>query len=110
MQSYSNKNSIVLGDGEREVRRGGWGELGGMGRLGWRKSGYGSTEVYILIKGAILGLARDWTIEEFPGVQGNVPSLFLEQLKRGHLNWPYPIATLMKRLLLKIKVNYLVKE
>ena len=72
-----------------------WGELGGMGRLGWRKGGYGSREVDILIKGAILELARDLTLEGFPGVQGDVPSLFLGQLRRGHLNWPYPIATLM---------------
>ena len=35
--------------------------------MGWRKGGYGSREVYILIKGAILGLARDLTLEGFPG-------------------------------------------
>ena len=63
--------------------------------MGWRKGGYGSREVYILIKGAILGLARDLTLEGFPGVQGDVPRLFLRQLRRGHLTWPYPIATLM---------------
>ena len=54
------------------------GKLGGMGCVGWRKGGYGNKEVYILIKGAILGLARDLTLEGFPGVQGDVPSLFLE--------------------------------
>ena len=63
--------------------------------MGCRKDGYGSREVDILIKGAILGLARDLTLEGFPGVQGDVPSLFLEQLRRWHLNWPYPIATLI---------------
>ena len=74
-----------------------------MGLLGWRKSGYGSREVYILIKGAILGLARDWTLEGLPGVQGDVPSLFLELLRRGRLNWPYPIATLMNILHITIE-------
>ena len=41
------------------------GELGGMGRVGWRKGGYGSMEVNNLIKGAILGFARDLTLEGF---------------------------------------------
>ena len=45
--------------------------------MGWRKDGYGKREVNILIKGAILGLARDLTLEGFPGVQGDEPSLFL---------------------------------
>ena len=62
-----------------------------MGWVEWRKGGYGSREVDISIKGTILGLA----LEGFPGVQGDVPSLFLGQLRRGSLNWPYPIATLM---------------
>ena len=35
--------------------------------MGWRKDGYGSREVNILIKGAILGLARDLILEGFPG-------------------------------------------
>ena len=43
------------------------GELGGMGWVGWRKGGYGSREVNILIKGAILRFARDLTLEGFPG-------------------------------------------
>ena len=43
------------------------GKLGGMGRLGWRKSGYGSREINILIKGAILRFARDFTLEGHPG-------------------------------------------
>ena len=38
-----------------------------MGWVGWRKSGYGSKEVNILIKGAILGFARDLILEGFPG-------------------------------------------
>ena len=55
--------------GERKVRRGGWGDPGGMGWWGWRKGGFGSREVEILIKGAILGLARGvprctWAAEE----------------------------------------------
>ena len=49
------------GDGEV------WGELGEMGWLGWRKGGYGSREINILTKRAILGFARDLTIEGFPG-------------------------------------------
>ena len=43
-----------------------------MGWLRWRKGGYGSREEDILIKGVILGLARDLALDEFPGVQGNV--------------------------------------
>ena len=69
-----------------------------MGLVGWSKGGYGSREVNILIKGAILGFARDLSLEGFPGIQGDVPRLFLEQLRRGHLNWPYTIATLMNIL------------
>ena len=34
------------------------GKLRGRGWVGWRKGGYGSREVNILIKGAILGFAR----------------------------------------------------
>ena len=46
--------------------------LGRGGRLGeWegggRKDGYGSREVYISTKGAILGFARDLILEGFPG-------------------------------------------
>ena len=63
-----------------------------MGHLGCRRSGYGSSEVYILIKGAIRGSSRDWTLEGFPGVQGDVHSLFPEQ------NKPFSIATLMNIL------------
>ena len=35
---------------------------------------YGSREEDILIKGAILGLARDLALERFLGIQGDVPS------------------------------------
>ena len=80
-----------------------WVKLGGTVWVGWRKGGYGSREVNILIKGAILGLARDWTLEGFPGVQGDVPSLFLEELRRGCLYWPYTIATLMNILHITIE-------
>ena len=38
--------------------------------MGRRKSGYGSREVNILIKKAILGFARDLTLEGFPGPRG----------------------------------------
>ena len=79
------------------------GELGGMGWVGWRKGGYGSREVYILIKGAILGLARDLTLEGLPGVQGEVPSLFLGQQRRGCLNWPWSITILMNILHITIE-------
>ena len=43
------------------------GEFGEMGGLEWRKGGYGSREVNILIKGAILGFARDLILDGFPG-------------------------------------------
>ena len=79
------------------------GELGGMEWLGWRKGGYGSREEDVLIKEAILGLARVLALEGFPGVQGDVPNLFLGQLRRGYLNWPYPIATLMNILHITIE-------
>ena len=93
----------IRGDGERERKKVVWGEFGGMGWLERRKGGYGSREEDILIKGAILGLARDLTLEGFPGVQGDVPSLFLGQLRRGCLNWPYPIAILMNILHITIE-------
>ena len=58
----------VQGDIGRENGEGeNWGELGGMGCVGWRKGGYGSREVNILIKGTILEFARDLTLEGFPG-------------------------------------------
>ena len=53
--------------GEREVPMGEWEDLGGMGWLGWRKGGYESREVNILIKGVILGFARDLMLEGFRG-------------------------------------------
>ena len=60
-------------EGEREGRRDGYGELGGMGWLRWRKDRYGSREEDILIKRVILGLARGLALEGFPGVHGHVP-------------------------------------
>ena len=47
------------GDGED------WGWLGGMGA--GRKDRYGTREVYISTKGAILGFARVLILEGFPG-------------------------------------------
>ena len=51
------------------------GELWRMGWVGWRKGGYGNREVNILIKGAILGFARDLTLEGFPGTRRG-PQIF----------------------------------
>ena len=51
-----------------------WGELGGVGGLRWRKDRYRSREEDILIKGAILGSARDLALEGIPGDHGDVPS------------------------------------
>ena len=42
------------------------GEARGIG-MGGRKDGYGSREVYISTKGAILGFTRDLILEGFPG-------------------------------------------
>ena len=39
--------------------------------MGWRKGGYGSREVNISIKGAILGFARDLNLEGFSGPRRN---------------------------------------
>ena len=44
-----------------------WGELGGMGWVGWRKDGYGSREVNISTKATTLGFARELILEGFPG-------------------------------------------
>ena len=41
--------------------------------MGWRKGGNGSSKVNILIKGAILGFARDLTLEEFPCPRRGTP-------------------------------------
>ena len=65
------------------MKRREWEELGGMGWLGWRKSGYGSRKVYIFIKGAILELARDWTLEGFSGVQEMSPACSLGSRGEG---------------------------
>ena len=56
-------------EGERVREKGAWqdwGKLGGMGWGGGRKDGYGSREVYISTKEAILGFARDLILEGFP--------------------------------------------
>ena len=51
------------------------GELGGMRWMGWRKGEYGSREVNILIKGAILWFARDLILEGFPGPRRGLQSV-----------------------------------
>ena len=67
-----------------------WGN--GMGEE--RKDRYGSREVYISTKGAILGFARDLILEGGPRrfligeAQGEVPRFFPGQQRRGCLNWP----------------------
>ena len=38
---------------------------------GWRMGRYGSREVYILIKGAILEFSRDLILEGFTGTRSN---------------------------------------
>ena len=38
-----------------------------MGCVGWKKGGNGNSKVNILIKGTILGFAKDLTLEEFRG-------------------------------------------
>ena len=57
----------VREDGQGEGRGGGLGKAWGNGRGGGRKDGWGSREVYISAKGAILGFARDFD-------SGGVPS------------------------------------
>ena len=47
---------------------GGWGMLGKVGCLRCRNDGYGSRQEDILVKGAILGLARHLALDGFPGV------------------------------------------
>ena len=57
-------------EGERVREKGvgeEWGKLGGLGLGGGRKDGYGSREVYISTKGAILGFTRELILEEYPG-------------------------------------------
>ena len=73
------------------------GEARGIG-MGGRKDGYGSREVYISTKGAILGFARDLILEGLPG-----PKRGPQQQRRGCLNWPCPIATLMNILHITIE-------
>ena len=80
-----------------------WGELGRMGWVGCRKGGYGSREVNILIKGVLLGFAWDFSLEGFPGSRRGLHRLFFGQQRRGSLNWPCPIATLMNILHITIE-------
>ena len=54
---------MVRGKGERKD----WKELGGVGGWKWRKGGYGSREVNISKKGAILGFVSDLILEGVPG-------------------------------------------
>ena len=56
----------VREDGQGDGRGGGMGKSWGNGRQGGRKDGWGSREVYISAKGAILGFARDLILEGFP--------------------------------------------
>ena len=92
---------------EREKKEGeDCGNLGRMGWFSWRKGRYGSREVDVLIKGAILGLGRDLTLEGFPVIKEISSSLFLGQHRRGYLNWPYPITTLMNILHITIEPSF----
>ena len=79
------------------------GEIEGMGWEGLgRKGGCGSREVNILIKGAILGFARDLTLEGFPGPRRG-PQIVLWAAEERMLNWPCPIVTLMNILHITIE-------
>ena len=57
---------VVREDVQGEGRGGGLGMAWGNGTYGGRKDGYGSREVYIVTKRAILGFARDLILEGFP--------------------------------------------
>ena len=64
---------------------------------GGRKDEYGSREVYISTKGAILGFARDMILEGFPGPRRGpqiVPWAAVERVP----DWPCPITILMNIL------------
>ena len=68
---------VGLWEGERRREKGkrkDWREFGAVGGWRWRKGRYRSREEDIYIKGAILGLARDLTLEGIPGVHGDVPN------------------------------------
>ena len=82
-----------------------WGKLGGMGCGGGMKDGYGSREVYISTKGAILGFARDLILEGFPGPKRD-PRLFPGQQRKGCLKWPWPITILTNILHVTTEPSY----
>ena len=44
-----------------------------MGQWRWRKDKYKSKERDIFIEGAIVGLARNLTLEKFPGIYKDIP-------------------------------------
>ena len=72
-----------------------WGNVMGAGM----KYGYGSREVYISTKGAILGFARDLILEGFPGPRRDpqiVPWTAEERV-------PWPITILMNILHITIE-------
>ena len=50
---------------------------------GGRKEGYGSREVYISTKGAILGFTRDLILEGFPGPRRDSPDFSLDSRGEG---------------------------
>ena len=72
-------------------------DWGWLGEMGWGEDRYGTREVYISTKGAILGFARVLILEGFQA-QGEVPRLFPGQQRRACLNWPWPITILMNIL------------
>ena len=62
------------GVGREKGERTDWREFGGVGRSRWRKGRYRSREEDTYIKGSILRLARDLSLEGIPGFHGDVPS------------------------------------
>ena len=70
--------------------------------MGWRKDGYGSMEVNISNKRAILGLARDLILEGFPGPRGG-PQIVPLAAEKSCLIWSCPIAILMNILHITIE-------
>ena len=51
--------------------------------MGWRKDGYGSREVNISTKGAILGFVRDLILEGVPGPRRDSPDCSLGSRGEG---------------------------
>ena len=64
----------VRGHGERKVRRGTMGRPWENGMIGMEEGWIWKQAKRYLNLEAILGLARDLTLEGFPGVHGDVPS------------------------------------